>query len=406
MTVQSTAGPSKVEATALMIALLAALMAIGQFATNVYLPSLPAIRDEFLSNDTMAQLTLTTYLIGFAVMQLVYGPISDRYGRRPLLIYGIAVFMLGSAVCVLAPSMQMLIAGRITQAVGAAASLVVARAVVRDSFDGDQLQRVMALVSVFFALVPGLSPFIGGIVEQYAGWRWIFVLTGGAGVIVLVWMYRKIPETLHTPLPRLDMASVFAGYGMILRSAHFRRYAFANAFIFAAMFAFFGGSPKLYIDVLGVTPTEFGFYPPLASIGFVIGGITVSRLTGKVSSVGICKLGLVVLIAGPVISVVLPLLDIVHKHGFNLAVIIFVTGLGIFLPTAMATALQAFPERAGSASAMLGFLQMAGAAAGSALVGLYQEQEPVLTYPLVMLAATLMAAAVFMLEGRERATPT
>lgn len=398
----TTAGPTRVEATGLMIALLAALMAIGQFATNVYLPSLPAIRDEFMSNDTMAQLTLTAYLIGFAVMQLVYGPISDRYGRRPMLIYGVLVFVAGSLACVFAPTMEILIIGRITQAVGAAASLVVARAVVRDSFDGDQLLRVMALVSMFFALVPGLSPFIGGLIEEYAGWRWIFALTAVAGLIVFAWMYRKIPETLHTPLPRLDMASVFTGYGVILRSAHFRRYAFANAFVFAAMFAFFGGSPKLYIDILGVTPKEFGFYPPLASIGFVIGGLTVSRLTGRVSSVGICKLGLVVLVAGPAISVALPLLDIVHKHGFNLAIVIFVSGLGIFLPTAMATALQAYPERAGSASAMIGFLQMAGAAGGSALVGLFQEQEPVLTYPLVMLVAVLLAAAVFLLEGRDR----
>ena len=120
------ARPGKIEATAMMIALLAALMALGQFATNVYLPSLPTIRDQFASNDTMAQLTLTAYLVGFAVMQLFYGPVSDRFGRRPLLIYGTVVFTLGSLVCVLAPSMEILIAGRVTQAVGAAASLVVA----------------------------------------------------------------------------------------------------------------------------------------------------------------------------------------------------------------------------------------------------------------------------------------
>ena len=403
---ETTDRPGKIEATALMIGLLASLMALGQFATNVYLPSLPTIRDEFASNDTMAQLTLTAYLVGFAVMQLFYGPISDRFGRRPLLIYGTLVFTLGSLVCLLAPSMEILIAGRVTQAVGAAASLVVARAVVRDSFDGDQLQRVMALVSMFFALVPGMSPFIGGIIEEYAGWRWIFALTGIAGVAVFFWMLRRIPETLRTPLPRLDMAAVFAGYGAVMRSSHFRRYAFANAFIFGAMFAFFGGSPKLYIEVLGITPKEYGFYPPLASVGFVIGGFTVGKLTGRMSSVGICNLGLLVLILGTATGVVLPLVDIVHKHGFNLSVVIFVSGLGIFLPTAMATALHAFPERAGTASAMIGFLQMGGAATGSALVGLFQEQEPVLTYPLVMLVMTLLAAVVFLVEGRQRrATP-
>ena len=399
----TTARPGRIEATALMIALLAALMALGQFATNVYLPSLPAIRDEFASTDTLAQLTLTAYLVSFAVMQLFYGPVSDRFGRRPLLIYGTLVFAFGSVVCMLAPGMDVLILGRVVQAVGGAASLVVARAVVRDSFEGDQLQRVMALVSIFFALVPGLSPFVGGIIEAYAGWRWIFVLTGVAGLVVFLWMLRRIPETLHTPLPRLDLVSVFRGYGLVLKSSLFRRYALANGFIFGAMFAFFGGSPNLYIDILGVTPKEYGFYPPLASIGFAIGGFAVSRLTGRVSSVQICNLGLAVVIGGTAIGVLLPLLDIVHKHGFNLSVVIFVTGLGIFLPTAMANALQSVPDRAGTASAMMGFLQMGGAAAGSALVGLYQEQFPVLTYPVIMLAMTLLAAAVFALEGRQRA---
>lgn len=388
----------KVQATGFMIALLAAITAMGQFATNIYLPALPAISAEMGATPAEAQLTLTAYLATFALTQLVYGPVSDRYGRRVVLIFGLAVFVGGCIVCLLSPGVVVLIVGRVLQAFGGAACTVVARAVVRDSFDGPALQKVMALIAVLFALVPGLSPLFGALLQEFAGWRSIFAVTGAIAALVAVLMVARLPETLSRRLPRLDARELARGYAIVMGDRTFRRFAVPNMMIFAAMFAFFGGSPRTFIVFLGVTPTEYGFYPPLASVGFVIGGLVVRALTGRLDSVGICRLGLASVLAACTFGYVMPLLGYVDKFVLIGAVVAFVSGLGIFLPTAMANALQLFPDRAGTASAMMGFLQMAGAGIGSALVAAYQEPFPVLAYPAIMFFATALSTVYFQIN--------
>ncbi|ANK80680.1 MAG: hypothetical protein TEF_07615 [Rhizobiales bacterium NRL2] len=392
----------KVQATGFMIALLAAITAIGQFATNIYLPALPSIAAEMDAGAAEAQLTLTAYLATFALTQLAYGPVSDRFGRRIVLMFGLAVFVAGSVACMLAPDIVMLIAGRVLQAFGGAACTVVARAVVRDSFDGPALQKVMALIAILFALVPGLSPLFGALLQEFAGWRSIFAVTGVAGLVVAALMVARLPETLSRRLPKLNAAELIRGYAMVMGNAAFRRFAIPNALIFAAMFAFFGGSPRTFITFLGVSPTEYGFYPPLASLGFVIGGLVVRALAGRMDAVGICKLGLAVVLAACAFGYVMPLLGLIDKFVLIGAVVAFVSGLGIFLPTAMASALQIFPDRAGTASAMMGFLQMAGAGIGSALVAVYQEPFPILAYPAIMFFAVALSV-IYFLPRRARA---
>ncbi|WP_416897023.1 MAG: multidrug effflux MFS transporter [Minwuia sp.] len=394
----TTDGPvSKVQATAFMIGLLAALSAIGQFATNIYLPSLPVISAELSASPSQAQLTLTLYLAAFAFTQLLYGPLSDRFGRRIILMSGLAIFIAGSVVCTIAQDIDVLIAGRILQAVGGGGCTVAARAVVRDSFEGPALQKVMALIAILFALVPGLSPLFGALLQELAGWRTIFIVTGGVGAVVALMMVTRLPETLAYRLPKLNPTELVRGYAIVLARRDFLRFALPMSLIFTAMFAFFGGSPYTFIEFLDVSATEYGFYPPLASTGFVIGGIVVRRLTGRMSTIGICGVGLVVAIAACAIGVVLPLAGWVHKAAFIVSVIVFVASLGIFLPTAMAAALQLFPERAGTASAMLGFLQMAGGVLGSAMVAAFQEQFPIFAYATIMLAACIGSAVLFML---------
>ncbi|MEC9347950.1 MAG: multidrug effflux MFS transporter [Pseudomonadota bacterium] len=391
---------ARMRATGLTIALLAALSALGQFATNMYLPALPAIATEFGSGGLLAQLTLTAYLAAFAVAQLVYGPISDRLGRKPVLVFGIIVFTVGSALCVAAPDMATLIAGRVVQASGAAGTLVAARAVVRDCFDGPAMQRVMALISMFFALVPGLAPLTGGLMQEVAHWRWIFGTTVLAGVVVFAWMILVLPETIRFRQPRLDLGGLLRGYAIVLGSSVFRRYALANLCVFASMFAFFGGSPALFIEVLGVSATEYGFYPPLASLGFIIGGAIVSRMAGRITAARICTVGLAIMLAGALLMLVLPAADVIHKHTYTVSIVIIVSGMGVFLPTAIASGLQSFPDCAGTASAMIGFLQMLGAAIGSVLVGALAPAAPLLVVPAVMFGAGLLARVIFAVEGR------
>jgi DHA1 family bicyclomycin/chloramphenicol resistance-like MFS transporter len=385
-----------VRATAFMIGLLASLSAIGQFATNIYLPALPAISADMMASPSQAQLTLTAFLAAFALTQLVYGPLSDRFGRRIILIVGLTIFIGGSALCALSTDINSLILGRILQAIGGGGCTVAARAVIRDSFDGPALQKVMALVAVLFALVPALSPMFGALLLDFHGWRVIFTVTGGAGAIVAVLMVTRLPETLAHRLERLDFAELVKGYREVLSNREFNRYAFPMALTFSAMFAFFGGSPYTFIEHLGVTETEYGLYPPLASSGFVIGGLLVRRLAGRIGVQGICALGLCIVTTACLIGLFGFHFVAASKYTFVFAIVIFVTGMGVFLPMSMASALQLFPERAGTASAVLGFLQMGGAGLGSAFVAAFQEQAPFVAYPVIMLSATVTAGLIFL----------
>lgn len=393
----TTAGPapSKVQATAFFIALLAALSAIGQFATNIYLPALPFISSELGAAPAEAQLTLTAFLGAFAVTQIVVGPVSDRFGRRIVLYFGLGMFIVGSAVCFAAGSIEALILGRVLQAIGGGACTVAARAVVRDSFDGPALQKVMALIAILFALVPGLTPLFGGLLQEFAGWRIIFGVTGAFGALVAVLTIARLPETLANRLPKLDVAELARGYRIVCSNRAFMRFALMIGLTFVAMFAFFGGSPHTFINYLDVSPTEYGFYPPLASTGFVIGGLLVRRMTGNVAPVGIIYRGLGVLFIAVSIGFVGVLLGYATVPVYIVSVVLMVAGFGVAMPTAMAGALQIFPERAGTASAVVGFLQMAGGGIGSAFVAVWQEDHPYLAFPAIMFGSIVVAALVF-----------
>lgn len=395
------AGGSQITASVFWIFLLAALSALGQFATNIYLPSLPEIRAQFDATDALAQTTLSAYLISFAVMQLFYGPVSDKYGRRPLIIFGAVIYIAGSAYCMFAPTLEHLIFARVMQAFGAACTLVVSRAVIRDSFDGTDLQRVMTLTAMVFALVPGLSPLMGGIVSDLAGWRNTFLVAGFLGVIVLALVLWRLPETLPRDNVKVrSIGDLVKGYVEVLSSRRFRRYALAGAFAMGGIFAFFGASPKIFIEILGVSPTEYGFYPPLASTGFIIGGAIVGRLIHRMTPQTISGIGLAFFGIGVAIILFFSVFGPMTKYTLTLGVVVYVTGLGIFFPTAMAMAVMDFPHRAGTASAAMGFMQMGMAAVGAHLVGMLQAAKPVMSMPIVMGVMASLALIIFFSHRR------
>jgi DHA1 family bicyclomycin/chloramphenicol resistance-like MFS transporter len=390
----------RIEATSFNIALMTAIASLGQFATNIYIPSLPAISDALAVSQAAVQLTLVAYLAPYAVAQLVYGPISDRIGRKPVVVAGLLLFLAGTALGLAAHDIATLMLARIVQAIGAAAGLTIGRAIVRDSFDGVALTRAMTLIAIASALAPGLTPLVGGVLQDGFGWRASFALTFLVGAAALALMHWRVPETLHTPLPTLDLRRALAAYRPVIRSSAFRAWAIPSALTMAALFAFFTGAAPLFISHLAVSPTEFGLYPPLAVIGFVIGGLVVRRRAGARSPSQIASVGLVFICSGAAI-ILLPLIPgIAHKHIINLGMIVFVTGLGIVLPVAIAAALQPFADRAGTAAAMIGFLQMGAAAISAALVAVAQPIAPLLAFPLVMGACAAAAAVSFRILSR------
>jgi MFS transporter, DHA1 family, multidrug resistance protein len=389
-----TSAPCADRAAPALVVFLAALAAVGQFASNVYIPSLPAVAVALDQPVAAVQLTLAVFLASFAVMQLVCGPLADRHGRRPVLIGGLVVFLLGTGVCLGAQDIGFLIAGRTIQAAGAAAAFVVSRAISRDLFEGAALAKTMALVSMVFALVPGLTPLLGGVLQEAGGWRLPFAATLVFGACVLV-AALPLGETNRAPLARIDGRALGAAYASVLRTPQFRRYALSSALVFAGLSAFFAGSPDVYIARLGVSPIEYGLYPPLTITGFVLGGLVTRRLAGRIPEPALAGFGLALIVLASGAMLALPAAGILHKYALTAAMGVFVTGLGVFLPTAVAAALMPFPRMAGSAAAMLGFLQMADGALGTVAVSVLTASMPLLAFPLVMLAAGLLAAAWF-----------
>lgn len=385
--------PRPAAASMRQIMLLAALGSMGQFANNVYLPSLPSISAGLNASASAAQLTMTAFLIPLAAMQLVYGPLADRYGRRPLVTIGCAIFLAGCAVCALAPDIGTLIVGRAMQATGAAAGVVLSRAIARDQFDGPELNRAIGLIAMFFGLAPAVAPLIGGLLQTAFDWHAAFIAAALVGVFVLIAFRTMQPESLKTPLPRLDLAELARAYGVVLRNKAFVGYAMAGTGTLSGMFAFFSGSPFLLMDVLGLTPVEYGFLPPIGVVGFLIGGTLARRMAANATPQKLARIGLTAQWVGVACMAGLPMLGFLHPAQVSGSIAIYTMGLGLLLPAVMSLAIAPFPQVAGTASATFGFLQMTGAAFATVLVsGLALILGP-LAFAWVMVGATAFTSA-------------
>lgn len=385
----------RLPAGAATIALLTALAAVGQFASNLYTPSLPFVAQSLGVNTSAAQLTLAIFMACFAFAQLLHGPLADRYGRRPVLVWSFALFLFGTALCALAPSLATLLAARAVQAIGAAGALVVSRAATRDSFEGAALSRAIATISIAFAIVPAVTPLAGGLIQQLAGWRMIFWITLVLGLGLAMLALHRLPETLKTPIPALNAREIFAGYAMILCDRIALVFCLTVGLVFGAMAAFFAGSPELFITQLGISPVEYGLYPPVAVIGFVIGGLLTRRMAGSVAPQRAAALGLAIMGVSLMAMLLAPALGFVHKFWFAATMAANVTGFGIFIPIAIAQVLAQFPDRAGTAAAMQGFTQMIGGALGTVAVSAIQGALPILAMPLVMVTCIAAASGLF-----------
>lgn len=371
----------------LITALATAIVALGPLTMSIYGPSMPAIAVALDTTGGMVQLTLTVYLIGFALAQLVYGPLSDRFGRRRLLILGLVVYVLGSAACALAGSIEMLIAARLVQAAGACAGPALGRAMVRDVFARHEAARVLAVVGMALALAPAVGPVLGGHLQSWFDWEAIFVLLGAAGLVLLLAVARSLPETNRHPDPdALRPARIARNYLGLLRHPVFLGYLGPAAVTLGGLFTFMAVAPFLLIDGAGLSPRQYG-WTSLPIVGaYLLGSALVTRCSGRAGLDRLILASGALVLTGAGLLLVLALAGAPGVASLIGPILLWGGGMGLALPTATAGALAPFPHMAGTASALMGCMQMGTGALGSLLVSRLHEGSAV---PVAVTLATL-----------------
>ncbi|MCA8931571.1 MAG: multidrug effflux MFS transporter [Rhodospirillaceae bacterium] len=382
------------------------LVAFGPLSTDLYLPALPTISTTFGVDSGSAQLTLSIFLLGFAAGMLAYGPLSDRFGRRPLIIGGIVVFVLATVGCALADSLESLIVWRFFQAIGACCGPVLGRATVRDIYAPEDAARVMAYMGLAMGVAPAIGPVLGGLLTEVFGWRSTFIvlvvfgLSVGIAVVLLLGETNRYKNPEATRIDRL-----IANYWVLLRHRIFLGYALVQAAGYSGIFAYISASSFVLIDGVGLSPLAFGLCFGAVVLGFMLGTFLSGRTVRRVGLDRLMRIGTTLSLAMAVLLLALALALPPSVPAVVGPMAGFMVGIGLTLPNAMAGALGPFPHMAGAASALMGFGQMGLAALVGFLVGQATEGTALaLGVALVAMSATA-AAAHGLVVSRARPVP-
>lgn len=369
----------------------AAIGSLGTFAMHLILPALPDIRDHFASSLSTTQLLISLAMLAIAAGNITVAPLSDRYGRRPIIVFGLVLFLLGSTLGALAPGIGWLVAARIVQAFGSGAAMAVARATLMDFFGPERAATGIAYTATAILVVPMLAPTLGGVAAEWQGWRAVFVLCAVLGLAVLAFTLLRIQETHAQEEDVSTRPDSLQSYRQLLGAAEFRAYAFFGAVMFAAVSAFIAGAPHVVIDVMGLSPSSYGLYFILTAAGSFSGFFTAARISRRVGAHRMMRFGLFASLAGGALMAALAL------AGVWLPLALFLPGAlvgfanAIAAPNSTSSAIAVRRDIAGAASGLVGFLQLMVSALVVQAVALFANRTP---YPLVfaILALNLLAA--------------
>jgi DHA1 family bicyclomycin/chloramphenicol resistance-like MFS transporter len=384
--------------TTAQIAVLATLAAIGTLATNILLPSLPQMAASLHVTTAAVTASITVFLAVFAIGQLAVGPISDRYGRRIPVLAGFAVFIAGSIWCGLATDLPNLLIGRVIQAAGACSTSVLSRAIARDLFSGAALGRAMALIMIAMAAAPGFSPLLGGALDHTFGWRSEFAFVGAFAAIAAVAYGAVLGETHNStriPLNPLAIAKTYIG---LTADRRFLIPAATVALIMGGLFAMFSAAPRVLIEGLHFTPIQLGlFFAGTVMIVFAA-GMLATKLAPRFGLDRSIQGGLLLAAAGSIAILLVSMFD-PRFLPFLAGMSVFLLGMGIVNPLGTAQALSPFGEKAGAASALLGFWQMMGAAIGVSLAATVSHQA-MFALGIVLTVASLLAVLLYTMRKK------
>jgi MFS transporter, DHA1 family, multidrug resistance protein len=360
-----------------LIMLLGALAACGPLATDMYLPSLPNIAHTFGVSSAAAASTLTSFMAGFSVGMLLYGPVSDAYGRRPVLLGGIALFTVASVACWLSFSVGELVIVRFLQALGAGAASVLSRAIARDAHEPTDAAKVLSMVAIVTSIGPLLAPLIGGQLLLLGGWRVVFVALTLFGLACAVAAYLRVPETW--PAEKRESAAVlrsFAAYGRLLRDPLVWGHMLCGGMAFASMFTYISATPFVYIEYFHVSPQHYGLFFGMNVFGIMLGNFTNTRLVGRLGALRMVSMASVV---SCVASLFVALVCVTGWGGLWSIVfgLFFVVGMvGLISANCATDLMYRYPKNAGAAAAVFGAAQLGLGALASAVVGWFPGISP------------------------------
>ena len=373
----------------LVIPILSALAAFGPLSIDMYLPSLPTLATIFDATPGQVQLTLSAFFIGFAFGQLLYGPLSDHYGRKPILLIGISLYGLTSLLCAMSPSIEAMIGLRFLQALGGGAGTVISRAIVRDLFPGDRAAQVLSTLMLVTAIAPLGAPLLGGYILYWSGWQMIFGGLGVFGLVCLAAVVWKLPES-HPAAPHRSsgLTELIRPYGSILGHRQALGAIVAGGMAFAGMFAYIAGSPFVYIELFGVAPEHYGYLFALNVIGLMLGAWLNRRRVLEVGVETMLTRGTQVAALAGCCLFALAWLGIGGLWGIVAPLFVYITTLNLIAANAMTKALEYFPQHAGATAALFGLSQFGFGALATMLMGQFHHDSP------IPMAVTIAATGV------------
>lgn len=390
-------------ASARVTAILAALGAVTPLSIDIALPALPAIAKSLEADAGASQLTMGLFLVGFGLSQAYYGPLSDRYGRRPVLLAALCLYLAASVACIFAPSIEFLIAARFVQGAGAGAGMVLARACARD-IHGPEMARVMSLIVTGASLAPLLAPILGGAILAVADWRWTFVGLAVSGVLLLGVVALWLDESNANKVPGAarpgPMLRNFAG---LLGDRHFRGYAIVIACTYGALFALISEISFILVGSLGASPTEVGLGFSLVMVGQISGALLSTRIAVRRGPMAMMGAGLGFMAVGSLVLIGLAIAGIATFAAIIAPLAVFMFGFGQSSPSIFTGALAPYGQNAGAASSLAGVIQwISGAAFGAASVALHDGTALPMGLLMIGLVAGAAVALVFLVRPQTR----
>jgi DHA1 family bicyclomycin/chloramphenicol resistance-like MFS transporter len=342
---------------------------IGPLSLNILMPVLPAIQQAFGTTREAATLVLSLFLASMAVSQLVLGPLADRFGRRPVLIAGLAVYVAASLVAAFAASIGQLLVARVLQSLGATVGMPLARTIVRDLYDRDSAASMIGYVTMAMVVAPMLSPVVGAAAADAFGWHSTFVICAVLGLGTLATVAMLMPETRPAAIERTTMREVLQRSGALLRRSRFIGYAGATACASAAFFAFQAGAPFLVIDVMGVERTIYGVWFMVGALSYMSGNFLSGRFSRRMGIARMITIGNWGGLFGALLLFALALVPVMHPAALFLPMASVAFFNGLVIPNAIAGAVSVDPNAAGAASGLAGFVQSGMSALASFIVG-------------------------------------